>query len=185
MPMLLKIGLAHAQFETIHPFLDGNGRVGRLLITFLLCERGILQKPVLYISHYFKLHREDYAQLQATRDDGNWESWLKFFLNGVAKVSNEATDTARDIVGLRERHRRLITENFGRVAANGLKVLEDLYSRPITSVSRARELTGLSFPAANNLVRRFIEHEVLQEITGRAKNRLYRYTPYISLFSNT
>ena len=186
MPMLLKIGLAHAQFETIHPFLDGNGRVGRLLITFLLCERGILLKPVLYISHHFKQHRDEYyARLQSTRDSGDWESWLKFFLGGLAEVSNEAADTARGIVELRERHRTLITENFGRVAANGLIVLENLYFRPITSVAKVRELTGLSFPAANNLVGRFIEHEIILEITGRVKNRLFRYTPYIGLFSDT
>jgi Fic family protein len=132
MPALIKVGLAHAQFETIHPFLDGNGRVGRLLITFLLCEREILQKPVLYLSHYFrKQQTRYYDMLETVRERGDWEIWIKFFLQGVAEVAGEATETARRIVALRESHRALITERFGRVAANGLKVLETLYSLPI------------------------------------------------------
>ena len=99
LPLLVKIGLARAQFETIHPFLDGNGRVGRLLITFLLCEREVLQKPVLYLSHYFKRHRQMYYErLQSVRDAGDWEGWLEFFLRGVAEVSGQATNTARRIL---------------------------------------------------------------------------------------
>ncbi|HEY0839483.1 MAG TPA: Fic family protein, partial [Vulgatibacter sp.] len=130
-PLLVKIGLAHAQFETIHPFLDGNGRVGRLLITFLLCERGVLYKPVLYLSHYFKRHRQRYYEaLQAVRDDGDFEGWLAFFLRGVAEVSVEAADTARRILELREAHRRAITERMGRAAGNGHRVLEWLYEQP-------------------------------------------------------
>src|SRR5581483_4764134 len=116
-PLLVTIGLAHAQFESIHPFLDGNGRVGRLLITFLLCERGALRKPVLYLSHFFKRHRQDYYEkLQAVRDRGDWEGWLAFFLRGVAEVSIEAAETARKILELRERHRKSITEHLGRAA---------------------------------------------------------------------
>jgi Fic family protein len=185
MPALIKIGLAHAQFETIHPFLDGNGRVGRLLIAFLLCERKILQKPVLYISHYFRRHRDRYyALLQATRDDGDWESWLKFFLAAVAEVSDEATETARRIVNLRERHRGTITEHFGYSAGNGLKVLERLYSRPIISVQDVVKLTKVSFTAANNLTRRFVKHGILAEITGQARNRQFRYGQYIDLFAD-
>jgi cell filamentation protein, protein adenylyltransferase len=184
MPALIKIGLAHAQFETVHPFLDGNGRVGRLLIAFLLCERKILQKPVLYISHYFRRHRDRYyALLQATRDDGDWESWLKFFLAAVAEVSHEATETARRIVGLRERHRGIITEHFGYSAGNGLKVLERLYSRPIISVQDVAKATKVSFTAANNLTRRFVKHGILSEMTGQARNRQFRYGDYIDLFS--
>ncbi len=184
-PVLLKVGLAHAQFETIHPFLDGNGRIGRLLITFLLCEQGILQSPVLYLSHYFKQHREQYySLLQSIRDTGDWETWLKFFLKGVAEVSQEATATARKIVDLRERHRTLIAERFGRVAANGLKVLEDLFSKPIINVKRITDLTGVSFPAANNLMGKFIDHGVLTEITGQTRNRLFRYGAYIDLFAD-
>ncbi len=183
MPFLIKVGLAHAQFETIHPFLDGNGRVGRLLITFLLCERGLLQKPVLYLSYYFKRHRQQYYDLlQVVRDTGDWESWLKFFLQGVAEVSEEATVTARRIVDLREAHRTLITERFGRVAANGLKVLESLYSRPILTVRAIAERTGTSFTAANQLMQKFVRHGLLSEITGQARNRRFRYDAYIDLF---
>ena len=185
MPILVKIGLAHAQFETIHPFLDGNGRAGRLLITFLLCEREILSKPVLYISHFFKQHREQYYNLlQATRDSGDWESWIKFFLEGITVVSGEATETARQIVALREQHRQLITTEFGRVAANGLTVLESLYSRPIISVNDIVDLTTVSFTAANQLMQKFVHHGLLAETTGQARNRRFRYGAYINLFSN-
>src|SRR5262249_24486028 len=112
LPLLVKVGLAHAQFETIHPFLDGNGRVGRLLITFLLCERGVLPKPVLYLSHYLKRHRQEYYdRLQAVRDSGDWEGWLEFFLRGVADVSAQATETARRVLLLREDHRALIASS--------------------------------------------------------------------------
>jgi Fic family protein len=184
MPFLLKVGLAHAQFETIHPFSDGNGRVGRLLITFLLCERQILHKPVLYLSHFFKRHRQEYYErLQAVRDAGDWEGWLDFFLRGVVEVAGEATATARRIVDLRERHRRLIMEHFGRVAAGALKVLESLYSQPIVSVLQVQKITGSSFPAANDLVKRFVLHGVLVEKTGQARNRRFRYDAYIAIFS--
>lgn len=184
MPLLVRIGLAHAQFETIHPFLDGNGRVGRLLITLLLCEQQILQTPVLYISHYFKRYRDDYyARLQGIRDAGDWEAWLKFFLKGIAEVAAEATETARRIVALREAHRAMITSEFGRVAGNGLTVLEKLYERPLISVSDIAALTGVSFTSASKLMNRFIEHDLLTEITGQARNRLFRYGAYINLFA--
>ncbi|MGA7800009.1 MAG: Fic family protein [Gammaproteobacteria bacterium] len=183
LPGLMAIGLAHVQFETIHPFLDGNGRVGRLLIAFLLAQRDILQTPVLYISHYFKQRRaEYYERLQAVRDGGDWEGWLRFFLTGVWEVAQEATATARKIVDQRESHRQLITEHFGRVAGNGLKVLEHLYERPIINVQDIIRITGVSFPAANNLMSKFVEHTLLSEITGNARNRQFRYGPYIKLF---
>ena len=183
MPTLIKIGLAHAQFETIHPFLDGNGRAGRLLMTFLLCEREILQSPVLYISHYFRQRKEKYYDhLQATRDLGDWEGWLKFYLTGVADVSKEATETARNIVALREKHRAEITDGFGRVAGNGLNVLESLFQNPITSVNQIKGITGVSFTAANSLTNRFVENGMLTEITGHARNRRFRYGAYIDLF---
>jgi Fic family protein len=184
LPLLIQIGLAHAQFETIHPFLDGNGRVGRLLITFLLCERGVLAKPVLYLSHFFKQHRADYYErLQAVRDDGAWEQWLAFFLRGVAEVSGEAAATARRILVLRERHRELITDRLGRAAGNGLRVLERLFARPLISVREVAELTGVTFAAANSLVARLAEHAVLREITGRDRNRVFLYRDYYRLFA--
>ena len=185
-PALIQIGLAHAQFETIHPFLDGNGRVGRLLISFLLCQREILVKPVLYLSHYFKRHRtEYYERLQAVRDTGDWEGWLAFFLRGVASVSLEATDTARRILALREDHRARVTQGLGRAAGNGHKVLEHLYQRPIVAVADVEALTATSYTAANNLVSRMVELGVLVEATGYRRNRLFRYQAYIDLFGES
>ncbi len=186
LPQLIQIGLAHAQFETIHPFLDGNGRVGRLLITFLLCQREILLKPVLYLSHFFKQYRSEYYErLQAVRDKGDWEGWLAFFLRGVAAVSKEATETARRILALREEHRAAVTSRLGRTAANGHLVLEHLYRRPILSVTDVRDLTGTSYAAANDLVSRLAEIGVLHEITGQKRNRRFRYQPYIDIFNDT
>jgi len=183
-PVLIMTGLAHAHFETIHPFLDGNGRIGRLLISFLLYQREVLQKPVLYISHYFKENRQEYYdRLQAVRDKGHWEQWIKFFLRGVWSASQEATDTARKIVDLREKHRKLITDEFGRVAGNGIKVLEHLYQRPIINAKTIKVITGVSYPAANSLLVKFTEHDILRESTGRNRNRLFRYEEYIGLFN--
>ena len=185
LPPLVKIGLIHSQFETIHPFLDGNGRVGRLLITFLLCQADILQKPVLYISHFLKRHRDEYYDhLQAIRDRGEWEPWLKFFLKGTSEVSLEATETARKIVALREAHRATITAGFGRAAGNGLTILETLFDRPIVNVTEVRERLDITFAAANQLVQRFVESEIIEEITGQRRYRLFRYSPYINLFAD-
>jgi Fic family protein len=185
LPLLVKLGLAHAQFETIHPFLDGNGRVGRLLITLLLIEKKVLLKPVLYLSYYFKQNRQEYYDLlQRTRDVGDWESWIKFFVKGVDEVSRQATQTARDIVELRERHRMSIVDNFGQVAGNGLRVLEHLFKNPIISVNLIKDLTGVTFAAANQLMHRFEEIGVLHEITGQARNRRYEYSDYINLFAS-
>jgi Fic family protein len=186
LPPLVKIALAHVQFETIHPFLDGNGRVGRLLITFLLTECGVLHKPVLYLSHHFKQHRQSYYDhLQAVRDHGDWEAWLAFFLRGVIDVAGEAAATARRILQLREQHRSAITEHLGRAAGNGHKVLESLYHRPIVAVADVQQLTGTTFAAANNLVSRLVQQGVLQEMTGYARNRRFRYAPYIALFNDS
>ena len=185
LPPLVKIALAHVQFETIHPFLDGNGRVGRLLITFLLTEREILHKPVLYLSHYFKQHRQTYYEkLQAVRDNGAWEDWLVFFLRGVVEVAKEAAATAKRILQLREEHRSAITTRMARGAANGHKVLERLFDRPILSVNDVREITGITFAAANNIVSRLVELGILSEMTGNARNRRFSYAPYIALFTN-
>jgi len=183
LPLLVKIGLAHVLFETIHPFLDGNGRVGRLLITFLLCEQGVLTKPVLYLSYYFKQHRQEYYEhLQAVRDHGRWETWLVFFLRGVAEVSLQATETARQILRLREEHQRVITNRLGRAAGNGYKVLEHLYAHPIISVNDVQGLIGTTYPSSNELVARLVEGGILREITGQARNRRFAYHSYISLF---
>jgi len=185
LPPLVKIALAHVQFETIHPFLDGNGRVGRLLITFLLTERRVLHKPVLYLSHYFKQHRQTYYEhLQAVRDQGAWEAWLAFFLRGVIEVAGEAAETARRILQMRERHRAAITAQLGRAAGSGHKVLESLFDRPIVAVKDVQKMTGTTYAAANSLVSRLVKLGVLSEMTGYARNRRFRYAPYIALFSD-
>ena len=184
LPPLVKIALAHVQFETIHPFLDGNGRVGRLLITFLLTESRVLHKPVLYLSHYFKQHRQSYYEhLQAVRDRGAWEPWLGFFLRGVIEVAGEAAETARRVLLLREEHRAAITAQLGRAAGNGHKVLESLFDRPIVAVGDVQKLIGTTYVAANSLVSRLVKLGVLSEMTGYARNRRFRYAPYIALFN--
>lgn len=183
LPQLMKAGIAHAQFETIHPFLDGNGRVGRLLITFLLCQQGILQYPLLYLSHYFKQHRSEYYErLQSVRENGDWEGWLKFFLKGVDEVSQEAAATAKQIVGLRERHRETVQKTLSRGAAKGLLLLETLYHRPIVSVKQAAAEVKLTFANANDLVGQFVEMGILTETSGRQRNRLFGYESYLALF---
>lgn len=183
LPVLIRIGLVHAQFETIHPFLDGNGRIGRLLITFLLMDRCVLHKPVLYLSYYLKQHRSRYYELlQAVRDRGAWEDWLRFFLQGVTEVSAQASDTARRVLSLRETHRALIAERLGRAAGSGHRILEHLYTRPIVSVNEVRDLLGVTYTAANGLVDRLVDAAVLTEITGQARNRRFRYAAYIGLF---
>lgn len=183
LPVLIQIGLAHAQFETIHPFLSKNGRTGRLLITLLLSQKDALQSPVLNLSAYFREHRQAYyGHLQRIRETGDWEGWLKFFLNGVVYSSQQATDTAIRAVTLRERHRECITDEFGRVAANGLKVLERLYRRPFIRVQDLVDMSGLTFQASNNLMNKFIAHGILSEATGQARNRVFRYDAWIALF---
>jgi Fic family protein len=184
LPALVKVGLVHAQFETIHPFIDGNGRVGRLLITFLLCRRKILRQPLLYLSLYLTRHKlEYYERLMAIRDDGDWEGWLKFFLRGVAEVANQATDTARRILQLREEHRQFVSQHI-RGSANGPRLLDLLYERPIVSVSLVARELAVSNPTANNLVNQLENAGLLVEITGRHRNRLFRYESYLSLFED-
>ena len=159
--------------------------MGRLLIAFLLCEQGVLVQPVLYLSYYFKRYRTAYYErLQAVRDHGDWEGWLAFFLRGVAEVSAQATETARSILALRERHRALITEAFGRAAGNAHRVLEHLYRRPIVSVHDVMELTSLTYPTANSLVSNLEQHGILAEFTGQSRNRRFRYEEYIQLFAD-
>ncbi len=185
LPPLIRIGLIHSQFETIHPFLDGNGRIGRLLITFFLCEKGLLQKPVLYLSHFFKQNRSEYYEhLQNVRDRGDWEGWLKFFLRGIGAAAAQATETARNIVSLREEHRALIINKFGTSGANAMRVLEHLYMRPSITVNGAKDLLNISYANANNLIERLRANEIIFEVTGQVRNRLFFYSPYIDLFGN-
>jgi Fic family protein len=179
-PPLIEAGLAHAQFETIHPFLDGNGRVGRLLITFLLVHRSALRRPLLYLSYYFKLHRaEYYDRLMAVRLRGDWEGWLQFFLRGVAETAHEATLTAERIFEMRERHRTMVMEDSG---PKGLKLLSVLFKRPVINVNLAASELDVTFPTANRLVGRLEELGLLVELTGQRRSRMFRYEPYVRLF---
>ena len=181
-PALIHCGLAHAQFETIHPFLDGNGRVGRLLITFLLCERGILKLPLLYLSHYLKFHRaEYYDRLMAIRNDGNWEGWLKFFLKGVKEVSRSATERAKRILDLRRNHRKLIRDKANN-QANAARLLDYLFEQPIVTVRLVEQRVKCAFVTADRLLKQFAEFGIVTEVTGGQRNRRYEYSPYLELF---
>ncbi|HEX7245299.1 MAG TPA: Fic family protein [Solirubrobacterales bacterium] len=182
-PTLIDVGLAHAQFETIHPFLDGNGRVGRLLNTFLLVHRGMLRQPLLYLSHFFKLHRtEYYDRLMAVRLKGDWEGWIGFFLNGVVQTAREATETAERLFELREAHRSAIIErNLGQ---NGLMLLSHLFRRPLVNINLVASLLETTFPTASRLVSSFEEAGLLREITGQKRSRMFRYDPYLLLFDD-
>lgn len=181
-PTLIVCGMAHAQFETIHPFLDGNGRVGRLLITFLLCQRGILKFPLLYLSHYLKFHRaEYYDRLMAIRNDGHWEAWLKFFLKGVGEVSRSATETARRILELRQKHLALIRKQpVNQTHAAGL--LDYLFEQPIVTARLVEERLGCAYMTADKLLKKFAELKIVQETTGGQRYRRFEYLPYLALF---
>jgi Fic family protein len=181
LPTLVHAGVSHAQFETIHPFLDGNGRVGRLLITFLLVHRSVLHRPLLYLSVYLKRHRaEYYDRLMAIRNSGDWEGWLRFFLTGVAQTAEEAAVTARAILDLREGHRRLIQERVPGV--NGLRLLDLLFERPLVHVNIVKDSLGIAFVTANKLIEQLENLGILEEITGRKRDRIFSYTPYVALF---
>ncbi|MBI4298752.1 MAG: Fic family protein [Chloroflexi bacterium] len=181
MPILIKAGLIHSQFETIHPFLDGNGRMGRLLITFFLCQQGVLKRPLLYLSLYFKENRDEYYnRLQSVREAGEWEHWLRFFLTAVLYVSGEAAETARQIIKMREQHRKMIQEKVIR-SVKGLELLDLLYQEPFMTVSRAMGRLNVSYPTANSLIANFARLELLKEITGRKRNRVFVYGQYVVL----
>jgi Fic family protein len=182
LPILIHCGLAHAQFETIHPFMDGNGRLGRLLITFLLCQRGVLLRPLLYLSHYFKANRlEYYDWLMAVRNRGDWEGWLKFFLRGVSAVSQAATDTARQILNLREAHRQRIHQELSS-SVNSLRLLDYLFQQPIVSVQSVRQHLNCAYTTASKLVEQQVALGLLRETTGYQRNRRYHYDAYLALF---
>lgn len=177
-PLLIRCGLAHAQFETIHPFLDGNGRVGRLLITLMLCEEKALSRPLLYLSLFLKAHRaEYYDRLTAIRTQGHWEQWLMFFLRGVSTTALAATQTAKDIVALRDAHRSEVAKN-----AKALTLLDHLFRHPTMSVNSVRKLMTCTFPTASKLITDFESRGWLQEVTGYERNRLWRFRPYLELF---
>lgn len=182
LPALVHCALAHAQFETIHPFLDGNGRVGRLLITFLLCQRDILEFPLLYLSHYFKLHRtEYYDRLMAIRRSGDWDGWIKFFLRGVKAVSKDAVETARAIIALRESSRQKVSDELGNMAG-ALPLIDHLFDSPSITANQAKDRLGISFAQANKVLHHFEDQGLLQETTGQKRNRRFHFEPYLLLF---
>lgn len=185
LPRLVHAALAHAQFETIHPFLDGNGRVGRLLITFLLCHGGVLSRPLLYLSHYLKRHRQEYYdRLQAVRVGGRWEDWLLFFLKGVAEVAVEAQSTAGKILALRERHRNQLASE-GRASGNLLRALDRLFEHPVITVRTLERELEVNYATANSVLMRMQELGVIEESTGYRRHRRFMYTPYVALFEST
>lgn len=180
-PTLLKAALAHVQFETIHPFLDGNGRVGRLLVTLLLCAEGILGEPLLYLSLYLKAHRaEYYAHLDRVRRDGAWEAWVGFFADGVRETATAAVRTARQLVTLFAADRERI-RNAGRIAGSALQVHHALEERPISTSALLHARTGLSVPTVNNALAALEELGIAREITGRRRNRAFAYDAYLRL----
>lgn len=181
-PVLVTAALAHAQFETIHPFLDGNGRVGRLLITLLLYERGVLARPLLYLSLHLKRNQtEYYDRLQAVRKKGDWEGWVKFFLEGVRASADEATETTRRILTLREEDRaRLAGE--GKASGNLLRSLDHLFAQPVTTPQLLASALAIQYATANNLIARLVDTGILAEMTGYRRNRRFAYRKYLDMF---
>lgn len=183
-PPLVACAMAHAQFETIHPFLDGNGRVGRLLITFQLVNEGVLHRPLLYLSHYLKRRRaEYYDRLMAVREDGNWEAWTTFFLRGVAETAEEATETAEKIVKLQEDHRALIQD--AGLGMSGLRMLDLLFQRPLFNVNLVRDALDVAYNTARRVIDHAVSLGIVEEVTGAQRFRVFRYTPYWRLLEES
>lgn len=179
-PVLIRAGLAHGQFEMIHPFLDGNGRLGRLLITFLLCQQEVLTRPLLYLSSYFKEYQtEYYERLRAISAEGDWEGWLKYFLRGIAEVSKEATETARNIIALREAHSRLVIG--GVRGQHGLSLLDVLYNSPVVTYNHVRDSLKVSYSTANNLINDMVSLGILEESSAVPRNKVFAYRSYLAL----
>jgi Fic family protein len=184
LPVLLRAGLAHVQFETIHPFLDGNGRVGRLLITLLLCQAGLLNQPLLYLSLYFKQHRGDYYDLlNHVRRTGDWEAWIGFFLEGVKRTAEGAVSSAQRLSQLFQDDRNRIQASGGRKTGSALRVYDALKARPILSLPVACRDTKLSFRATASAMELLATQGVAREITGKRRNRLFVYDRYLSVLN--
>jgi Fic family protein len=183
LPVVVRAGLAHVQFETIHPFLDGNGRVGRLLITLMLCEAGILREPLLYLSLFFKQNRDAYyAHLDAVRRNGDWEAWLAFFLAGVRETAEGAVSTAQRLVALFSEDRARIVPK-GRRAGSALRVHDALKARPLASMQDVCARSGLSFPAAASAMELLVELGIARELTGKRRNRVFAYDRYLAILN--
>jgi Fic family protein len=180
-PVLIKAALSHVQFETIHPFLDGNGRLGRLLITFLLCSEDALREPILYLSLYFKTNRQEYYDwLQRVRGEGDWEGWLAFFLVGVLETADQAASAARNIVELFQVDRTNIA-GLGRAAASTFRVHELMQKKPLISIAKASTELGLSVPTVTASLQHMVDLGVVREMTGRQRGRLFVYDAYLNI----
>tara|TARA_R110002072_G_scaffold302737_2_gene488218 strand:- start:45276 stop:46436 length:1161 start_codon:yes stop_codon:yes gene_type:complete len=183
LPVLVKAALAHVQFETIHPFLDGNGRVGRLLITLLLCHAGQLSQPMLYLSLFLKQNRTDYYRLlDVVRNEGDWEAWVTFFLQGVADTADAAVDTAKRLMALFDKDRQEI-QKAGRKANSALRVHDALKARPVHRLQEIAKATDLSFPAATAGMKLLTDLKVAVEVTGKQRNRVFVYGDYLSVLN--
>lgn len=182
LPVLIRAALAHVQFETIHPFLDGNGRVGRLLITLLLCADGMLKEPILYLSLWFKTRRDEYyEQLQYVRDTGDWEEWTGFFLRGVIETADQGVATARRILDLFEADRRKVESSLGKAAPSALKILIHMQKKPVVSVKDLAGPLDLTVPTLNTALRNLEKTGIIHEITGRQRDRLFAYKDYLAI----
>ncbi len=183
LPALVKAALTHVQFETVHPFLDGNGRVGRLLISLMLFDAGGLGQPLLYLSYYFKQHRPEYYRLLDTvRAEGDWEAWLDFFLEGVAITAGSAVDTAHRLLAL-FREDAVRVQSLGRAAANALRVFDALCDRPLANLNALTESTGASYPTVSRAVESLENLGIVREITGRKRERVFAYTRYLDILN--
>lgn len=182
-PALIRIAIAHYQFETIHPFLDGNGRIGRLLITLFLVSSGILDKPLLYLSTYFEKNKSlYYDNLTFVRTKNNMAQWLKYFLVGIEQTSTEAVQTLSRVLELKVEMEEKITNKFGRKVHSAMTLLNQLFVKPVVHVSDVKEISGLSKKAANDLVADFEEAGILKELTGQSRNRVFAFAQYLDLF---
>jgi len=183
LPALIKAGLLHVQFETIHPFLDGNGRIGRLLVTLYLCVHGVLRQPLLYLSLYLKAHRADYYRLlQEVRENGAWEAWLEFFLEGVAETANQAFEATSRIVALFKEDRERITIGSER-AGSALRVHDLLQQNPFLTANRLVKATGLSTPTVNAALSDMQRLGIVEEVTGRRRGRVFGYRGYLAILN--
>jgi len=182
-PALIKIGIAHYQFETIHPFLDGNGRIGRLLITLFLVDQKILQQPLLYLSAYFEKNKGlYYDNLSFVRSKNNMIQWLKYFLAGVAETAENATQTLSAILELKARLESSLTTTYGKRAVNAGILLNALFKKPVIHVNEAQKLLGVSFKSANDLISEMVQNGLLKEMTGQSRNRVFLFDEYLKLF---
>ena len=183
-PALIRIGIAHYQFETIHPFLDGNGRIGRLLITLFLVDQNILHLPLLYLSAYFERHKSNYYDnLTRVREKNDLLNWLKYFLIGIEQTSKEAVGKLSEIILFKKNLEGEIHKNWGRRTQSALILLNHLFNEPLVTVKEAEKICSLSKKAAGDLIESFEDYGILEELTGQSRNRVFIFNSYLDLFN--